>query len=538
MGVLCISSSDSIVATALMKVDDSEQWKKFVEMWEELTKLRQFQDPHYKMSVTASSSKGMKEVKSTVEYDYKTALIELLKWLKKKGAKIDGAVPVLEEPRKANSTKPPKYKAILSIAPANSIEGNGVFVTRDVPKEDILIEVPRELFMTTESIEDSIILKSMLKDDLIADVGSIQLAIKLIYERYKDKSEWDPYIRALPRTYTTVYYWSLEDIERIKGTPIFRDVLKTLTIAVRAYYEAYLAVFVHEMMRKSLFTYDTFIWALSAVYSRQNMVPALETIKSPAYQTVIAHIKDRQRLEREGKFDAQQEKALDVTLPEAKSVLALIPGFDMFNHQPGPSTSDFVYEGNHLVLKSMNGMKAGDQAYMNYGDRPNSELLLQQGFVPDVNPTDHMLFYMSFSSSDALRDKKMDALKAIGMLFEESGLVALPLLINKLAPSTLLFMRVLACNDATLLTKDTLLNSLTTLVPLQASTEAAARKFYTLKCQQLINTLPDNIQKLEQEARKSVPADDAENIARAITLYLTSQHQLISSNVALIAQLP
>ena len=451
------------MATALMKVEESQQWNKFVEMWDELTRLRDLQDPHRKMSVASSSNKHTKEVKSTVEYDYKTALIDLLVWLKKKGAKIDGAVPVLEEPRKANSTKAPKYKPVLSIAPASSVEGNGVFVTRDVPSDEVLIEIPRSLFLTTESIEESIILKGMLKDDLIADVQSVQLAIKLIYERYKDKSEWDPYIRAPPRTYATVYYWSLSDIELIKGTPIFRDVLRTLTIAVRAYYEAYLAVFVHEMMRKSLFTYDTFIWALSAVYSRQNMVPALETINSPEYQAAIAEIQKQQSGESAstGASSSVVEK-----LPPAKSVLALIPGFDMFNHEAGEMTSDFVFERNNLVLKSMKALKSGEQAYMSYGDRPNSELLLQQGFVPDVSPSDHLLFYMALSASDPLKQQKEAALKEVGLVFEESGLVALPLIVNKLAPATLLFLRVLACNDASVLNKAALTASLSSDKPL------------------------------------------------------------------------
>lgn len=532
-----------------MKVEESEQWNKFVEMWEELTKLRNLQDPHHKMSVAASGSKGLKEVKSTVEYDYKTALIELLKWLRKKGAKIDGSVPELEEPRKANSNKPPKYKSILSIAPANSIEGNGVFVTKDLPNEEILIEVPRSLFMTTESIEDSIILKDMLKDDMIADIGSIQLAIKLIYERYKDKSEWDAYIRALPRTYHTVYYWQLSDIERIKGTPIFRDVLKIMTVTVRAYYEAYLAVFVHEMMRKSLFTYDTFIWALSAVYSRQNMVPSLETINSPQYQAAIATIKAQQADAAAGKTSEAEPKE-QPSLPAPKSVLALIPGFDMFNHEPGPATSDFVFEGNHLVLKSMKPLKAGDQAYMNYGDRPNSELLLQQGFVPDVNPSDYTLFYMTVPATDSLRDKKIAALQAAGLVFEkerdpktnelnDTGVVALPLVNGLISPATLLFMRVLSCNDAAVIADpEKLKASLLKGQPLHPASEQQARNFYKLKCQQLLNAFPAGIENTEQEVRKSTPHDDASTIKRAVTLYLISQHKLISSNIPLIDALP
>lgn len=532
-----------------MKVEESQQWPKFVEMWQTLSKLRQVQDPHHKLGVAASTTKGLKDVKSTVEYDFKTALIDLLKWLRKNGAKIDGAVPELEEVRKPNSTKPPKYKAILSIAPANAIEGNGVFVTKDTPNDEILIQVPRSLFMTTESIEDSIILKDMLREDLIADIGSIQLAIKLIYERYKSHSEWECYIKALPRTYHTVYYWSLEQIERIKGNQaLFQDVIKIITLSVRAYYEAYLAVFVHEMMRKELFTYDTWIWALSSVYSRQNAVPALETIESAPYKAAVEVIK-------KAKEDAAAGKEVDVSaavgaLPPPKSVLALIPGFDMFNHEPGPATSDFIYEDNGLVLKAMKPMKAGEQAYMNYGARPNSELMLQQGFVPNTNPSDYALFSMTLPESDSLREAKKAALEKAGLTFElkkddknalvSSYTVHLPLVKGQLAPATLLYFRVLACNDAATLKDETAItsslnNNLNS--PLHAATEAQARQFYRLKCLQLLNAIPDNLVPKEDEIKKSSPHNDEQTIDRVISLYLISQHKLISSNLAIIESL-
>lgn len=524
-----------------MKVEASEQWPKFVEMWQTLSKLRQLQDPHHKLSVAASSAKGLKEVKSTVEYDFKTALIDLLKWLKKKGAKIDGAVPELEEVRKANSTKAPKYKAILSIAPANAIEGNGVFVTKDTPEDETLIEVPRSLFMTTESIEDSIILKDMLRDDLIADIGSIQLAIKLIYERYKAHSEWECYIKALPRTYHTVYYWSIEQIERIKGNQaLFQDVIKIITLSVRAYYEAYLAVFVHEMMRKELFTYDTWIWALSSVYSRQNAVPALETVESAPYQEAVKLIKAA----KEG-GDAASANAASASLPAPKSVLALIPGFDMFNHEPGPATSDFLYEDNALVLKAMKPMKAGEQAYMNYGARPNSELLLQQGFVPNNNPSDYILFPMTLLASDSLREVKKQALTKAGMSFDQhkneknelvsNYTVQLPLVQGQLAPASLLYFRVVACNDEATLKNETLISaSLRSGEPLHAATDAQALNFYRLKCQQLRNAIPDTIVASENEINKSVPSNDEQTVDRVISLYLVHQHKLISSNLAIL----
>lgn len=521
------------VATALLKVDDAQQWDKFVELHHEIETLRTLQDPHTKMVVQSNATKLVKEKRPTSDYDYVGALRDLVTWLRKKGAKIDGAVPIEEAPAEPEKNKPARYKPFLSIKPASAVEGNGVFVTRDVPAGENLIEVPRSLFMTTESIEESIVLKGMLREEMLADIGSIQLAVKLIYERYKAKSEWDPYIRGLPREYATVYYWSLADIKKIKGTPLFRDVLKMLTLAVRAYYEAYLAVFVHDLMRKSLFTYDTFVWALSSVYSRQNAVPSLETIRSPEYQAAIAEIRKRKQ---EAAASGTELKPLDdIKLPPVKSVLALIPGFDMFNHEPGPMTSDFIFEEDGLLLRSMKPLKDGEQAYMSYGNRPNAELLLQQGFVPVENPTDYITFSIALAASDPLKAQKEEALKALGLTIEENGHVLLPLFLNRIAPVTLLFMRVLVLKgDASLLSKEALQASFNPKQPLQATTEANARNFYKLKCTQYLNALPEKVVAEASETRHLTPKDNEQQISRSIALWLGTFHELLTSNIALI----
>jgi hypothetical protein len=70
---------------------------------------------------------------------------------------------------------------------------------------------------------------------------------------------------------------------------------------------------------------------------------------------------------------------------------------------------------------------------------------------------------------------------------------------------------------------------------LQASTEATARKFFSLKCQQFLNSLPENIAKKAAEAKATNPHTNEQNISRSITLYLGSLHAMLTSNLQLLS---
>jgi hypothetical protein len=140
------------------------------------------------------------------------------------------------------------------------------------------------------------------------------------------------------------------------------------------------------------FSFDEYLWAMGAVLSRQNVLPI-----------------------------------------GGKSVLALIPLWDMLNHSEGnvccvtrivdgcdmllrivhqpisvtathatyfntrsKITSFFVPSKNALDCTSLRDYKAGEQVYMSYGSRPTSELLLFQGFVPSSNAEDSVDVFPSY----------------------------------------------------------------------------------------------------------------------------------------------
>jgi len=129
-----------------------------------------------------------------------------------------------------------------------------------------------------------------------------------------------------------------------------------------------------------------------------------------------------------------------VPLGNKAVTLALIPLFDMFNHSSGqvrehrsfysfiiyicsPSennktqiTSFFDDKERALECLSMRDFKKGEQVYIFYGERPNSELLLFSGFVFPNNACDALKLRVSLIEDDeASRQKKQSLLDALGL---------------------------------------------------------------------------------------------------------------------------
>lgn len=82
----------------------------------------------------------------------------------------------------------------------------------------------------------------------------------------------------------------------------------------------------------------------------------------------------------------QKENGEPVVIP------SLIPLLDFCNyHSAEENAASMVFDGNSqsVQLTITKPVKSGDQIYLHYGNRPNSEFLLHNGFVPHTyNPND------------------------------------------------------------------------------------------------------------------------------------------------------
>lgn len=79
-------------------------------------------------------------------------------------------------------------------------------------------------FLRFSEIRMLFILESLYKRDVfLQQLPNLALAIFLLVERFRsDKpSFWLPYIEALPESYTTCMYFSIDDLNELRGSPAF-----------------------------------------------------------------------------------------------------------------------------------------------------------------------------------------------------------------------------------------------------------------------------------------------------------------------------
>ncbi|KAF6211836.1 hypothetical protein GE061_012352 [Apolygus lucorum] len=116
-------------------------------------------------------------------------------------------------------------------------------------------------------------------------------------------------------------------------------------------------------------------WAVSTVMTRQNFIPA--------------------------------------SSPDDPMILALIPWWDMGNHDNAQLTTDYNIEADRSEYRTCRDFSSGEQVFMSYGKRPNSELFLHNGFVHVDNQSDGVKLRLGVSKSDPLVALRCGLLKEL-----------------------------------------------------------------------------------------------------------------------------
>jgi len=234
---------------------------------------------------------------------------------------------------------------------ANLPEGCGVVAKKDFQKDEPFLQVPRKLMFTCQMMQETVLGRLIKSDSFLSQSPSLCLALHLLCEKHNHSSFWTPYIRTLPKTYGTCLYFKLEELEGLRGSPTFTSAIKVIATVVLQY------TYIHDVfqIRKDImhinsFTWEEFTWAMSAVGSRQNQVPLRGPNAPPEY--------------------------------------ALIPAWDMCNHDHGDLQTFYDVSSDSTESHAMRPFKKGEQIYIFYGSRPNSDFLLHSGFVFEKNHFD------------------------------------------------------------------------------------------------------------------------------------------------------
>ncbi|KAG7591601.1 Rubisco LSMT methyltransferase plant [Arabidopsis thaliana x Arabidopsis arenosa] len=257
------------------------------------------------------------------------------------------------------------------VEPAVVPEGLGLVARRDIGRNEVVLEIPKRLWINPETVTASKIgpLCGGLKP-------WVSVALFLIREKYEEESSWRVYLDMLPQSTDSTVFWSEEELAELKGTQLL-----STTLGVKEYVENEFLKLEQEILlpNKDLFssriTLDDFIWAFGILKSR-----------------AFSRLRGQN--------------------------LVLIPLADLINHNPAITTEDYAYEikGAGLFsrdllfsLKSPVYVKAGEQVYIQYDlNKSNAELALDYGFVESNPKRNSYTLTIEIPESDPFFGDKLD----------------------------------------------------------------------------------------------------------------------------------
>ncbi|XP_042242386.1 actin-histidine N-methyltransferase-like isoform X2 [Homarus americanus] len=291
-------------------------------------------------------------------------------------------------------------------------EGFGLRATEDLSQGQKIITVPYEAMLTEETARKSYLGPLIERDPILQHMGNVALALHVLGEFVNPQSSWQPYLRILPSTYSTTLYFTPQQLQSLKGSPVLEEAVKQFRNIARQYSYFYRILQSSPEAKswpiRDYFTFKAYRWAVSTVMTRQNRVP----------------------------------------VKESSGQMALIPAWDMTNHEQGIYSTDYDNEENCSVCLAQRDFKAGEQFSIHYSQRPNTELFLHNGFVYRDNKNDSLAIKLGVSKDDPLHDEKVALLSSLGL--PSAGSFMLIPGQHPVSPGLLAFIRVFCMDKASL----------------------------------------------------------------------------------------
>ena len=230
-----------------------------------------------------------------------------------------------------------------------------VYATRRINEGERVLRIPSRALLTADLADTRPALRELRRSvPALQAMPSIALALTLLAEAADPRSRYKPYIDILPRTFDIPFAaFSARETLALKPSRASRSAVMALRAQVKNYAHIYLAL---RSLQLSDFpptycSYANFEWAVAVVMTRQNALP----IRDPP-------------------------------------PLALVPLWDMCNHEPGKNTTTVIAraDGTDPEVESlaMKTFERDEPVTIFYGPRPNTQLLLYSGFVQEDNQYD------------------------------------------------------------------------------------------------------------------------------------------------------
>lgn len=258
----------------------------------------------------------------------------------------------------------------VTVAAVGDDEGNGLVARRAIAQGERFLSVPYAMVLASHlgvgpPAAHHAAWQQVASDPLLQHFPSCMLALRLLGEASEgERSFFQPYIAILPTRFNVPMFYNVADFKYLEGTSLFEPAVKLLYNSIKQY--CYFHALLARMGARSpipieRFTVGNYFWALGVVLTRQN----------------------------------------EVVVSGAEAVMALIPGWDLCNHEASTAISTFSDPHERLITcHAIRDFAAHEQVKMFYGKRSNEHLLLYSGFVDDDNEFDNVQLELKLDEKD------------------------------------------------------------------------------------------------------------------------------------------
>nr|GMD18362.1 ribulose-1,5 bisphosphate carboxylase/oxygenase large subunit N-methyltransferase, chloroplastic [Ipomoea batatas] len=259
-------------------------------------------------------------------------------------------------------------------------EGMGLVATKDIGRNEVVLEVPKRFWINPDTVAES-------------EIGSvcsglkpwIAVALFLLREKFRGgDSKWKFYLDVLPECTDSTIYWSEEELAEIQGTQLL-----STTIGVIDYVQNEFQKVEEEIIlpNKQLFpftiTLEDFFWVFGILRSR-----------------AFSRLRNQN--------------------------LILMPFVDLINHSARVTSEDHAHEvrgpaglfsWDYLFsLRSPLSVMAGEQVFIQYDlNKSNADFALDYGFIDSGADRDAFTLTLEISESDDFYDDKVDIAESNGL---------------------------------------------------------------------------------------------------------------------------
>ncbi|KOC60346.1 Histone-lysine N-methyltransferase setd3 [Habropoda laboriosa] len=190
----------------------------------------------------------------------------------------------------------------------------------------------------------------------------------------------------------------------------------------------------------------------------------------------------------------------------SRMIHALIPMWDMCNHENGRITTDFNATTNSCECYALRDFKKGEQIFISYGPRTNSDFFVHSGFVYMDNKQDGFKLRLGISKADSLQKERIELLNKLDL--PSVGEFLLKPGTEPISDLLLAFLRVFSLRkpELTHWIRSDRVNDLKHVdCALETAVEENVRKFLLTRLQLLIANYPTTLKEDLQLLERTLP---------------------------------